>query len=260
MRPALFASIAAALACGAALAAYAQSVKVNGREIPQSRIELAVKSQIAQGQPDSPELRERVKEALIMREVVAQEALRRGLDKNPEVAGQLELYRQEVLFNAFLNDYLRTNPVTEDAMKKEYERQKNQAGNKEYKASHILVAKEEEAREIIARVKKGGNFAKIAAEKSMDPGSKDRGGELDWALPGNYVKPFGDALTKLKKGQMTETPVQTQFGWHVIRLDDERAFKAPSFEEVRPSLQRNMQQQAVQKALADLRARAKIEN
>jgi peptidyl-prolyl cis-trans isomerase C len=260
MKPTGFARIAAALTCGAVFAVHAQSVKVNGKEIPQSRIELAVKSQVAQGQPDSPELRERVKEALIMREVVAQEALRRGLDKNPEVAGQLELYRQEVLFNAFLNDYLRTNPVTEDAMKKEYERQKNQAGNKEYKASHILVAKEEEAREIIARLKKGGNFAKIAAEKSIDPGSKDRGGELDWALPSNYVKPFGDALAKLKKGQTTETPIQTQFGWHVIRLDDERAFKAPSFEEVKPSLLRNMQQQVVQKALADLRARAKIEN
>lgn len=260
MTPTGFARIAAALACGAVFAAHAQSVKVNGKEIPQSRIELAVKSQVAQGQPDSPELRERVKEALIMREVVAQEALRRGLDKNPEVAGQLELYRQEVLFNAFLNDYLRTNPVTEDAMKKEYERQKSQAGNKEYKASHILVTKEEEAREIIARLKKGGNFSKIAAEKSIDPGSKDRGGELDWALPSNYVKPFGDALAKLKKGQTTETPVQTQFGWHVIRLDDERAFKAPSFEDVKPSLLRNMQQQVVQKALADLRARAKIEN
>lgn len=255
-----FSLIAAVIACGSVFAAHAQGVKVNGREIPQSRIELVVKSQLAQGQPDSPELRERVKEALILREIVAQEALRKGLDKNPEVAGQLELSRQEVLFNAYLNDYLRAHPVTEDAMKKEYERQKSQAGNKEYKASHILVAKEEEAREIIARVKKGGNFAKIAAEKSMDPGSKDRGGELDWALPGNYVKPFGDALAKLKKGQVTETPVQTQFGWHVIRLDDERAFKAPSFEEVRPNLQRNMQQQAVQKALADLRAKAKIEN
>ena len=150
-------------------------------------------------------------------------------------------------------------PISDEAMRKEYENAKTLAGAKEYKARHILVKEEAEAKQIIAQLKKGGNFEKIAAEKSEDTGSKNRGGDLDWAPPARYVKPFADALVKLKKGQLTDTPVQTQFGWHVIRLDDERATKIPPFDEVKNNIQQQMQQQAVQKAIADLRAKAKVE-
>lgn len=252
---------ALALVCAAAVAnaAQAQSVKINGKEIPQSRIEAVVKARVAQGQPDTPQLRNNIKDVMINQEIISQEALKKGLDKNPDVAAQIEITRQEILVNAYVQDYVRTHPVSEDAMKKEYEQTKSQAGTKEYKARHILVEKEDEAKDVIAQIKKGASFEKLADERSRDTGTKGRGGDLDWNLPVNYVKPFADALAKLKKGQMTDAPVQSNFGWHVIRLDDERAFKAPSFEEVKPNLQRSMQQQMIQKVVGDLRAKAKIE-
>ena len=254
--------LAAVLGIGAAVfapAAAAQSVKVNGKEIPASRIETAVKLRTAQGQADTPELRQAVREQLVNQEIFAQEAAKKGLDKQGEVAAQLDLTRQEILATAFLRDILRTNPVSDDAMRKEYDRLKAQQPAKEYRAHHILVEKEDEAKGLIAQIKKGANFEKLATANSKDQGSKGKGGELDWSPAERYVKPFGDALSKLKKGQMTETPVQTNFGWHVIRLDDERATKVPSFDEAKPQVQQMMQNQVVQKALADLRAKAKIE-
>lgn len=242
-----------------ATAVHAQGVKVNGKEIPQSRIDMIVKAQTAQGQPDSPELRARIKDSLVSQEILVQEALKKGLDKRPDVATQLEMTRQEVLVSAYIQDYLRNNPVTEDAMKKEYERIKARLGGKEYKARHILVDTQPEAQEAINRIKGGESFEKVASEKSKDPGSKQKGGELDWAPPSTYVKPFADALVRLKKGQMTDAPVQSNFGWHVIRLEDERPLTPPPYEQVKQNLERNMQQQAVQKAVADLRAKAKVE-
>ena len=199
---------AAALFCSAALAAdvEAQGVKVNGREIPQSRIDAMVKAQLAQGQPDSPELRNKVKEELINREILAQEAQKKGLEKQPEVMARIDLARQEIVLGAYLNEYVKANPITEDAMKKEYERVKSQASAKEYKAHHILVEKEDEAKGLIAQIKKGAKFEKLAAKNSKDQGSKGKGGELDWSPAERYVKPFGEALSKLKKGQMTDAP------------------------------------------------------
>jgi peptidyl-prolyl cis-trans isomerase C len=253
--------LTAAFACAAVFVATAQAqgVKVNGKEIPQSRIDAAVKNRIAQGQPDSSELRKTVREALIDREIIAQEALRKGLHKQPEVAAAIDINRQEILVNAYVQDYVRANVINDEALRKEYDRIRSELGAKEYKARHILVEKEEEAKSIIGQLKKGANFEKLAAEHSKDSGTKDRGGDLDWNVPANYVKSFGEALMKLKKGQTTDEPVKSEFGWHVIRLDDERAFKAPPFEEVKPNLQRSMQQQMIQKAVADLRSKAKIE-
>ena len=240
---------------------HAQSAvaKVNGKEIPQSRADFVIKANAAQGQPDTPELRNRVREVLIRNELLAQEALKKGLDKSPEFVTQIELARQEALVNAYIQDYVKNNPVTDEAVKAEYERAKAQAGDKEYKARHILVKDEAEAKQIIAQIKKGGSFEKIAAQKSEDPGSKDKGGDLDWAPGGRYVPPFSDALKKLKKGQLTDAPVQTSFGWHIIRLDDERAMKFPSPEEVKAQIQQGLQRQALEKFIAELRAKAKVE-
>lgn len=243
-----------------AATAYPQGVaRVNGATIPQSRMDLILKARTAQGQPDTPELRNSIREELISREIVAQEAVRRGLDKNPDVAAQLDLNRQDVLINAYLREYVRTHPIGDEALKKEYDSVKSQLGEREYKVRHILVASEAEANDLITQIKKGASFEKLANEKSRDPGSKARGGELDWNIPARYLKPFADAIVKLKKGQMTNTPVQTQAGWHIIRLDDERPFKAPTFEQLKPGLQQNAQQQLVQKAIAELRAKAKVE-
>jgi peptidyl-prolyl cis-trans isomerase C len=256
----LMLAIAASTAFATGVAGAADAVaKVNGVIIPQSKLELLVKAATAQGQPDSPELRTRIRDELITREVLMQEAQKKGLDKSPDVAAQLEIQRQGLLINAFLQDYVKANPVTEDMMKKEYEAAKAQTGGKEYKARHILVKQEDEAKQIIAQLKKGASFEKLATEKSEDTGSKGKGGDLDWSPPNRYVKPFADALVKLKKGQLTDTPVQSPFGWHVIRLDDERPFKVPAFDEVKASIQQQLQNQAAQKVITDLRAKAKIE-
>jgi peptidyl-prolyl cis-trans isomerase C len=204
-------------------------------------------------------MRDAIRQELINREIVAQEAIKKGIHKRPEVSTQIDLQRQAVLINAYLQDYLKAHPVSDDAVKKEYERVKESAGSREYKVRHILVETEDEAKQVIAQVKKGASFEKLAGEKSKDQGSKGRGGDLDWATPARYVPAFGQAITKLKKGQMTEAPVQTQFGWHVIRVDDERPAKFPAFEEAKPQIEQQLRQQTVNKAFTDLRAKAKIE-
>ena len=252
----------ALLAAGLAVAftAHGQNAaRVNGVAISQQHLEILVKNLVAQGRQDSPEMREALKQQMINRELMTQEAVRRGLDKNVEITARLAFARQEVLSTAFVQEALKAAPVTDEVLKKEYERIKAQLGAREFKVRHILVAKEDEAKDIIAQVKKGGSFEKLAAERSMDPGSKTNGGDLDWGPPGRYVKPFADAILKLKKGQMTEAPVQTQFGWHVLRVDDERATRVPAFAEAKPQLQQMLQNQAVEKAVSDLRAKAKIE-
>jgi peptidyl-prolyl cis-trans isomerase C len=252
-------SAAALLLATPALAAESVA-KVNGTTIPQSRLETMVKNATAQGQPDTPELRNRVRDDLITREVLFQEAVKKGIDKSPDVTSALEFQRQSTIINAYIQDYVRSHPVGEDALRKEYENAKTAAGAREYKARHILVKDENEAKQIVAQLKKApASFEKLAAEKSEDTGSKNRGGDLDWAQSTRYVKPFGDALTKLKKGQITDPPVQSQFGWHIIRLDDERATKIPPFENVKNNIQQHLQQQVVEKMIADLRTKAKVE-
>ena len=247
----------------AGITGHAQSAsavaKVNGKEIPQSRADFVVKTNVAQGQVDSPDLRARVREVLIRNEILSQEASKKGLDKNPDYLMQIELNRQEALVNAFIQDFIKSNPIGDDQVKGEYDRAKAQAGDKEYKARHILVKDEAEAKQIIAQIKKGGNFEKIAAQKSEDPGSKDKGGDLDWAPGGRYVAPFSDALKKLKKGQLTDAPVKTDFGYHVIRLDDERATQVPPLDQVKPQIQQGLQRQQIDKLLTELRGKAKIE-
>jgi peptidyl-prolyl cis-trans isomerase C len=231
---------------------------VNGVAIPASRIDSIVKSQAARGVPDSPQLRNEVREQLIVREIIAQEATRKGLGKNPDVQAQLDLARQQVLWNAYIADFVKANPVPDTTLKAEYEKLKGARGDKEYKTRHILVEKEDEAKAVIADLKKGRKFEELA-KQSKDPGSKDRGGDLDWNSPAGYVKPFGDALVKLEKGKYTETPVQTQFGWHVILVEDVRQTKFPSFDEIKPQLTERMQEQSFSRSVSDLRAKAKVE-
>ncbi len=253
--------LAVAAALLAAPAAHAQSAaaKVNGVVIPQSRVDQIVAERVAQGQPDSPQLRQSVKDSLITQEVVAQEALRQGVDKQADVATRLELARQNVLIRSYLDDYFKKHPVSDDAVKKEYDKLKQQMGDKEYKARHILVENEADAKKAIADIKGGASFEKLAQEKSKDPGSGANGGDLGWSVPANYVKPFADALVKLQKGQMTQQPVQTQFGWHVIKLDDTRPLQVPALDDVKDNIRQQLQQQELQKLIAQLRTKAKIE-
>jgi peptidyl-prolyl cis-trans isomerase C len=231
---------------------------VNGRAIPRSRVDFFLKQQAAQGVPDNDQTRRAVLDNLISQEVVAQEAEKKGFAKKPDFQTQMELTRQRLLIQAFVQDYFKVHPIKDEQMRAEYDKVKASRGEKEYKARHILVDKESEAKDIVAQLKKGAKFEDLA-KQSKDPGSKERGGDLDWNTPGTFVKPFADALTSLEKGKYTETPVQTPFGWHVILLEDVRPVSFPGFDEVKPQLQARLQEQEVMKLVQNLRAKAKIE-
>jgi peptidyl-prolyl cis-trans isomerase C len=235
-------------------------VVVNGVMIPQSRIEAMNRELTAQGQPDTAERHNAVKEELVNREVIAQAAAKRGLDKNPDVAAQMEMARQAVLVRALFEDEVKKNPITDAQLEQQYTQFKGSMGTNEYKVRHILVDKEDDAKAIIAELNKGGDFAKIAKDKSKDPGSKDNGGDLDWGPSARYVKPFADAVTGMQKGQTTTAPVKTDFGYHVIRLDDVRPLQVPPFAELKEQFRQRAQQQQIQKMVMDLRSRAKIED
>ncbi|MCC6916862.1 peptidyl-prolyl cis-trans isomerase [Nitrosomonas sp.] len=233
--------------------------KVNGVAIPQSRLDLVIKAATAQGQPDSAEVKSALRENLITEEILAQEAIKKGLDRNPDVLTQIDLARQGILIRAYQADFMRNNPISDSDLRKEYESVKSQMGDKEYKARHILVETEQEAKDLIAALKKGGAFEKLAGERSIDTGSKSNGGELGWSSAAVYVKPFADALTKLKKGETTSQPVQTPFGWHVIRLEDVRTAVPPSFEEVKQNMQQRVLQRKFAAMVESLRKNAKVE-
>ena len=221
---------------------------------PKVYFDFMLKERLAQGQADSPELRNAIREELNTRELLVREAKKKGLDKNADVKNQMDLTAQTVLVRAYVTDWMKANPIPEAALQKEYDTIKSQMGDKEYKVRHILVEKEDEAKDIIVELQKGGKFETLAV-RSKDPGSKDKGGDLDWNAPGNFVKPFSDAMVKLPKGKFTAQPVQTQFGWHVIEVDDIRDAKIPSFEEVKPQLQQRMQGQYLDAYFKELRTK-----
>lgn len=231
---------------------------VNGVAIPVARAEALLKSQLAQGQQDSEQLRAAVRNDLITREMLFQAAKKKGFDKKAEVNAQFELARQGIMVNAYLQDFVNAHPVKDEAVKSEYDAIVKGLGDKEYKARHILVEKEDEAKAIVARLQKGEKFEELA-KQSKDPGNKDRGGDLGWSHPGGYVKPFSDALVALEKGKFSATPVKTEFGWHVIQLEDVRDLKHPTLDEVKPQIQQRLQQQTLEKHIMELRAKTKVE-
>ena len=235
------------------------AAKVNGVSIPQARVDLRVKAATAQGQVDSPELRKAVREDMINLELMSQKATKMGLSKNPEIVQQIELAKQSVLVSAFVQDYLKSHPVSDAQFQQEYDHLTSKLGSKEYNVRHILVDSEDEAKNVIAQLGKNGEFDKLAKEKSKDSGSAERGGSLDWAVPSNFVPEFANALVKLNVEEYTREPVQTQFGWHVIKLDEVRNLKVPPLEEVKPQMQQRLQQQTIQQAISEMRTNAKIE-
>jgi peptidyl-prolyl cis-trans isomerase C len=221
----------------------------------QAQFDLVLKQQLAKGGQDSPELRNAVRENLNTLSMLASEAKKKGLDKEPDVKTQLDLNSENILANVYVGDWLKKNPVPEADLKKDYDAAKAQMGDKEYKVRHILVDKEDEAKEIIAELQKGANFADLAKARSKDPGSKDKGGELGWQSPAGFVKPFADAMKATPKGKFSAEPVHTQFGWHVLEVEDVRAAKVPSYEEAKPRLEQQAQGQWIEKHIKDLRAK-----
>lgn len=251
---------AAAIAVTLALPVSAQNIAiVNGKAVPKARAEALAQQVARSGRPVTPELEGQIKDEVIAREIFMQEAQKLGLDATEDFKTQLELARQTLLIRELFADFQKKNPVTDEEIKAEYDKFAAANGGKEYKARHILVEKESEAKDIIARLKKGAKFEDIAKKQSKDPGSGAKGGDLDWANPGSYVKEFTEALIKLNKGQTTDAPVQSQFGWHVIRLDDVRQAQLPKIDEVKPQIAQQLQQQRLAKFQEDLRAKAKVE-
>jgi peptidyl-prolyl cis-trans isomerase C len=232
---------------------------VNGKPIKQSVYDYIAKDAAARGQKVDAQVKQAITNKLIDSELVYQEAQKIGLDKQADYLAREELARLELLTSTYLQDFIKKNPISEANIKVAYEDYKKAYGDKEYSARHILVKTETEAKDIIAQLGKGSDFAKIAKEKSMDPGSKEKGGDLGWFSPATMVKPFSDGVAGLQKGAVTATPVQTQFGWHVIKLVDSRVAQPLSYEKVKDGLQKNLQQRNLEKMMADLRSKAKID-
>jgi peptidyl-prolyl cis-trans isomerase C len=240
--------------------AVAQNVAiVNGKAVPKSRMDALAAQAARAGRPVTPEMQGQLKDAVIAREIFFQEAQKQGLDTTEDFKNQMELARQTILINELFDTYQKANPVTDAEMKVEYDKFAAANSGKEYRARHILVEKEADAKAIIAQLKKGGKFEEIAKKSSKDPGSGANGGDLDWANAANFVPEFSEAMTKLAKGKMTETPVKSQFGYHIIRLDDTRDAQLPKFEAVKEQMIPQLQQQKMTKYQEDLRAKAKIE-
>ena len=252
--------LSAALVALLAVPALAQNLAVvNGKPVPSSRVN-ALKQQVeASGRPVTPEVLAQIKEELIAREVFMQEAKKRGLDASDDYKTQIELARQTILIRQLFADFQKKNPVTDADIKAEYDKFVAANGGKEYRARHILVEKEDEALALIAQIKKGGSFEDLAKKASKDPGSGANGGDLDWAAAGSYVPEFSGAMVKLDKGQMTDTPVKSQFGFHIIRVDDVREAQLPKLEEVKPQISQQLQQQKLSTYQDTLRAKAKIQ-
>lgn len=251
--------VAGLMVLGSSLA-WAQNIAiVNGKAVPQSRLDTLAQQITRSGRTITPEMQGPLKDEIIAREVFMQEADRLGLGGSADFKNQMELAKQTILIRELFADFQKKNPISDEELKAEYDKFVATNGGTEYKARHILVEKEEEAKAIIARLKKGAKFDDIAKKLSKDTGSGANGGNLDWANPNSYVKEFSVALVKLNKGQTTQEPVKTQFGYHIIRLDDTRVAQLPAFDELKPQIAQQLQQQRLSAYQQELRAKAKVE-
>lgn len=250
-------AVVAVLAAGAATA---QNIAiVNGKPVPKARVDTLIQQAEKAGQAVSPEMQQQARDQVVLREIFTQEAERRGLQTSADYRGQMELARQSILIRSLFEDFRAKNPITDEAAKAEYDKFKAQAAGTEYRARHILVESEDEAKALIAQIKAGASFEELAKKASKDPGSGANGGDLDFAKPDAYVKEFSEAMTQLKKGEMTQTPVKSQFGYHIIRLDDTRQAEFPDFEAVKAQIKQRLEQVKLQEFQESLRAKAKTD-
>ncbi len=260
MKKHILSSLAVASLMAVSQGAMAQNIAiVNGKAVPTARMEALAQQVARSGRPVTPEMQGQMREEIIAREIFVQEAQARGLDATDDYKNQLDLTRQSILIRELFADFQKKNPVTDEETKAEYDKFASANAGKEYRARHILVEKEDQAKALIAQLKKGAKFEDLAKKNSKDPGSGANGGDLDWANASSYVKEFSDALVALSKGKMTDTPVKTQFGFHIIRLDDLREAQLPKYEDVKPQIAQQLQQQKIAKFQEDLRAKAKVE-
>lgn len=260
MKKQILSALAAASLLAVASGALAQNVAiVNGKAVPKSRMEALAQQVARSGRPVTPDMQGQLREEVIAREIFVQEAQARGLDATEDYKNQLEMNRQTILIRELFADFQKKNPVTDEEIKAEYDKFAAANAGKEYRARHILVEKEDQAKSLIAQLKKGAKFEDLAKKNSKDPGSGANGGDLDWANASSYVKEFSDALVALTKGKVSDAPVKTQFGYHVIRLDDVRDSQLPKLEDVKPQVAQQLLQQKMGKYQEELRAKAKVE-
>ncbi len=256
-------ALAAALLLVAAAASAQNIAIVNGKAVPKSRVDVLMKQvgaqAAAQGQQLPPDIEQRARDKVVQDEIFFQEAQRTGVLAGEEYKAQMEQARVALAIQSLFADWQKKNPVTDAEIQAEYDKFKSQSGGTEYRARHILVEKEDEAKALTAQIKGGAKFEDVAKKSSKDTGSGANGGELDFAAPGTYVPEFGQAMAKLKKGEMTAEPVKTQFGWHIIRLEDTREAKFPPLAEVKPQIQQRIAQQKLAKYRDDVRAKTKTD-
>jgi len=242
------------------LAAQAQNIAiVNGKAVPKSRMEPLIMQATSQGQPRTPELEAQVRDEVVLREMFMQEAEKQGLAATSQYKAQMELARQSILIRELFTEFQKKNPITDADIQAEYDKFKAQASGTEYRASHILVETDDQAKALIVQIKGGAKFEDLAKKNSKDTGSAENGGDLDFAKAESYVPEFGGALTKLKKGEMTDVPVKSQFGYHIIRLEDTRDAAFPPFEEVKAQIKQRIEQGRMQQYQEELRAKAKTD-
>ncbi|HSM21825.1 MAG TPA: peptidylprolyl isomerase [Rubrivivax sp.] len=252
--------ILAVAALALPLAAVAQNIAiVNGKAVPKARVDILLQEAARAGQPIAPEMEAQARDQVVLREIFVQEAEERGIAASPEFKSRMQLARDSVLIRELFEGYRKKNPVTDAEAQVEYDKFKAQASGTEYRARHILVEGEDEARSLTAQIKGGASFEELAKKHSKDPGSGQNGGDLDFAKADSYVPEFGNALAKLEKGQMTDEPVKSQFGWHIIRLEETREAPFPAFEEVKPQLMQRMEQVKMQQYQEGLRDKAKTD-
>ena len=232
---------------------------VNGKAIPKSRADDLITQLKLQGQSITPELERQVRDEVVLREIFLQEAERQGLAHSEALKAQIELARQSLTINALFNEYKKANPVTEADIQASYDHFKAQTSATEYRARHILVTQESLAKKLIAQLKKGAKFEMLARKYSKDPGSKNKGGDLDYASPASFVTEFSEAMMTLKKGQFTQAPVKSEFGYHIIKLEDSRETPFPDLNEVKPQIQKNLEQQRLMQFREELRANAQTD-
>jgi peptidyl-prolyl cis-trans isomerase C len=252
--------VAAAVLTTLSMGASAQNIAiVNGKAVPKTRMEALAQQVARSGRPITPDVEAQIKEEVIAREIFMQEAQKRGLDATDDYKAQIELAKQTILIRELFSKFQETNAVSDADIQVEYDKFVAANGGKEYRARHILVETEAQANAILASLKKNGKFEDIAKKQSKDPGSGANGGDLDWAAAGNYVKEFSDAMVALKKGETSAAPVKSQFGFHIIRLDDVREAQLPKLEDVKPQIAQQLQQQRMANFQQELRAKAKVE-
>jgi peptidyl-prolyl cis-trans isomerase C len=232
---------------------------VNGKPISSLRVEIFSGLVAASGQSNSTEMNNELIEEIVLREVLTQEAVRRGLDAGEIYKNRLELARQAILIPALYQAYSKTNPISEEEIKLEYEKNEATVDKKQYKVRHILVETEQQAKDLLLQLKSGSRFEDVARAMSQDKGSASIGGDLDWSLPSNFVSDFSRKMLELAKGEIASNPVKTPYGWHIIRLDDVRQVPRPTLDEVRWKLIPELQQQRLKEFTDDLRKKARVE-